>query len=79
MIARMKKPAPHSTTPATTVRLPSDLHAEIKYAAGINGNTMNAEIIFRLRGSVSKQIQLVTEQNEKTHELLKIIIGKVGK
>lgn len=39
---------------------------------------MNAEIIQRLSDSVGKQLQIITEQNKKTHELLEEILAKAG-
>jgi len=38
---------------------------------------MNAEIIHRLTSSVAQPLQIVTEQNEITHVLLKKILNKI--
>lgn len=73
----MKNREPQSKTPTTTVRLPPELHAMVKESAARNGHSMNAEIIHRLSAVVGKPIQIVTTQNEKTHELLKELIAKV--
>jgi hypothetical protein len=51
----MKKPPLQKTTQtdfvSTAVRIPADLHNELKEAALHNGRSMNAEIIARLRSS----------------------------
>jgi plasmid stability protein len=65
--------------PTTTVRLPDDLHAEIKAAAAAAGHSMNTEIIERLRHSfIGATIRDVVRQNEKTHEMVQQIIDAIS-
>jgi predicted HicB family RNase H-like nuclease len=40
----------------SAVRLPPDLHAELKAAAEINGRSLNAEMIARLRYRPSEEL-----------------------
>lgn len=74
----MKKSASPGKTPTTTVRLPPELHAQVKESAAKNGHSMNAEIIHILASFVGKPLQTVVEQNEKTHELLNKILNKLN-
>lgn len=74
----MKKSATPGKTPTTTVRLPPELHAQVKESAAKNGHSMNAEIIHRLTASVDGSLQMVTAQNLKTHELLEKILKRIN-
>lgn len=70
---------PKNKKPTTTVRLPPDLHAEIKAAAARAGHSMNDEIIDRLR-TVSAGVTLrdVIRQNEATHAMIQQIIDAIS-
>jgi plasmid stability protein len=64
--------------PTTTVRLPEDLHAEIKAAAAQAGHSMNTEIIDRLRtASAGATLRDVMRQNELTHTMVQQIIDAI--
>jgi predicted DNA-binding protein len=72
-----------TTRPTTTVRLPPDLHAEVKDAAERAGHSMNDEIIERLRtlstltsGTVT--LKDVVRQNEKTQAMVQQIIDAIS-
>lgn len=59
----------------TTVRLPPDLHAEIKDAAARAGHSMNVEIIARLTAQpVDITLRDVARQNVRTQEMIQRLI-----
>jgi len=60
----------------TALRLPPDLHAEIKSAAEYHGRSMNAEIIARLAAATAGPVTLDTlvAQQLRTQEMVQQII-----
>lgn len=63
----------------TTIRLPAELHSEIKETAKAAGHAMNIEIIARLT-SYPKGTTLndIAKQNSKTHEMVQQIIDAIS-
>lgn len=61
----------------TALRLPRDLHAEIKDAAEYHGRSMNAEIIARLESS-GVTLADIAQQNTKTQEMIQQIIDAIS-
>lgn len=63
----------------TTVRIPIELHKELKEAAASAGHPMNAEIVARLwaapRGTTLAEI---AKQNVRTQEMVQIIIDAIS-
>jgi len=61
----------------TTVRLPPDLHAEIKEAAARAGHSMNDEIILRLRAyAPSIALSDIAKQNAELKRMLQLLIDR---
>ena len=59
----------------TTVRLPPELHAEIKDAAARAGHSMNVEIIERLSAQpAALTLRDIARQNVRTQELIQRLI-----
>jgi hypothetical protein len=60
----------------TALRLPPDLHAEIKSAAEYHGRSMNAEILARLTATPAGPATLDTlaEQQQRTQAMVQQII-----
>lgn len=73
----IKNPPTKATVQAeyirSAMRLPPDLHAEIKDAAKENGRTMNAEIIARLRAS---PLEAVVRQNKEIQKMLRMLLDR---
>jgi hypothetical protein len=73
----MKKPEKQDVV--TTIRLPVDLHRELKETARIAGHAMNIEIIARLvahpKGTTLADI---AKQNTKTQEMIQQIIDAIS-
>jgi hypothetical protein len=72
-----------TTRPTTTVRLPPDLHTEVKDAAARAGHSMNDEIIQRLRTlssltSGGASLRDVMRQNERTQAMVQQIIDAIS-
>lgn len=60
----------------TTVRLPPELHAEIKDAAARAGHSMNLEIIARLSARpTGLTLQDIARQNVRTQEMIQQLIN----
>lgn len=72
----MKKPVKKDIV--TTIRIPVELHAELKAAAHLAGHAMNVEIITRL-WAAPKGTTLgdIARQNEKTQEMVQQIIDAI--
>lgn len=72
----MKKPEKKDIV--TTIRLPTELHAELKEAARLAGHPMIEEIIARL-WSTPKGTSLadIARQNIKTQEMVQQIIDAI--
>lgn len=68
----MKKlAAPQDDYIRTAIRLPRDLHADVRKAAAIAGHTMNAELIARIAGAEDRgAIHALTKQNERILKIL---------
>jgi plasmid stability protein len=76
-------PVEKKKKPTTTVRLPPDLHAEVKEAAARAGHSMNDEIIERLRSLSNANLggptlRDVVRQNEKTQLMVQQIIDAIS-
>lgn len=56
---------------ATAVRMPRDLHSELKQAAELAGRSLNAEIVARL--DASRKDSLSTDINEIKSNLRKVL------
>lgn len=70
----MKK-ADRQESIVTTIRLPVELHAEIKDAAFQAGHPMNTEIVARLQASPKgTSLADIARQNAKTQEMVQTII-----
>ena len=70
----MKKTAPRKPG-TTTVRLPPELHDEIKDAAARAGHSMNVEIIARLMSQPADlTLRDIARQNVRTQEMLQRLI-----
>lgn len=69
---------PISKASTTTVRLPPDLHAEIKAAAERAGHSMNVEIVARLSAPSGQTLRDISRQNQKTQEMIQIIIDAIS-
>jgi predicted transcriptional regulator len=61
----------------TALRLPRELHAEIKDAAEYHGRSMNAEIISRLE-SAGVTLSEIAQQNIKTQGMIQQIIDAIS-
>lgn len=61
----------------TTVRLPVELHAEIKKAAKAAGHSMNVEIVKRLSEPPENSLAAIAKQNVKTHDMIQQIIDAI--
>lgn len=74
----MKKPEKQESV-VTTIRIPLELHAELKAAAHMAGHPMNAEIIARL-WAIPKGVTLtdIARQNIQTQEMIQQIIDAIG-
>lgn len=72
--SRDEKPA---TPYTTTVRLPAELHAEIKDAAARAGHSMNVEIVARLSAPVGHSMLDLAKQNLKTQQMIQQIIDAI--
>lgn len=66
---------PQSDYHKTALRLPRDLHAEIRDAATKNGHSMNAEIITRLLAYQSFEARLRSLSRESSE--IKSIVKKI--
>ena len=78
----MKKPPiqkPKQTTHIHTgVRIPRELHAEIKSVVERDGTSMNAEIISRLKMShFEARLGEITAQNTELKEMLRKVLDKI--
>lgn len=63
----------------TTVRLPPDMHAEIKDTAERRGHAMNDEIVERLRAATdAPTLHEILRQNEKTQAMVQRIIDALS-
>jgi hypothetical protein len=64
----------------TALRLPPELHAEIKSAAEYHGRSMNAEIIARLAGTSASAATLDTlaAQQLRTQEMVQQVIDALS-
>lgn len=70
----MKKPAQRKAG-TTTVRLPPELHDEIKDAAARAGHSMNTEIIARLTAlPPDLTMRDIARQNVRTQEMIQRLI-----
>lgn len=70
-MTKSTKPKPGTTT----VRLPPELHAEIKDAAARAGHSMNVEIIARLLAAPSDiTLRDIARQNARMHEMIQRLI-----
>lgn len=66
------------TSVVTTVRLPAELHRELKEAAHQAGHPMNEEIIARLWASPrGSSLTDIARQNEKTQQMVQVIIDAI--
>jgi Arc-like DNA binding domain len=54
-------------TPAFNLRMPNDLKAQLRAEAEANGRSLNSEIVYRLRMSLTDP-QLRRWQERQTHE-----------
>lgn len=73
----MKKP--EKLDIVTTIRIPVELHAELKAAAHLAGHPMNAEIIARLWASPrGATLTDIARQNIKTQEMIQQIIDAIS-
>jgi hypothetical protein len=71
----MKKPAIPRKPGTTTVRLPPELHTEIKEAAARSGHSMNVEIVARLAArTVDLALTDIARQNVRTQEMIQRLI-----
>lgn len=73
----MKK-LPISKASTTTVRLPPELHAEIREAADRAGHSMNTEIVARLSAPSGQSLKDIARQNEKTQQMIQTIIDAIS-
>lgn len=74
----MKK-AERQESIVTTIRLPVELHAEIKDAAFQAGHPMNSEIVARLQASPKgTSLGDIARQNLKTQEMIQTIIDALS-
>jgi predicted HicB family RNase H-like nuclease len=78
----MKKPTPQKPKQndfiKSAVRLPPELHAEVKDAAARNGHSLNDEIIARLRISpVEAKLNEVVVQGAEIKTLMRKILDKL--
>lgn len=60
----------------TALRLPRELHAEIKSSADFHGRSMNAEIIARLSAFPAgpATLEQLAAQNRRTQDMVQMII-----
>jgi hypothetical protein len=66
------------TSVVTTIRLPRELHHEIKEAARVAGHPMNDEMIARLWASPrGTSLADLARQNEKTQQMVQMIIDAI--
>ena len=72
----MNKPPVRKTTKRvinTALRLPTELHGEIRQAADRNGRSMNAEIVARLQES---PLDDVKRQNDEIKAMIRQLLDR---
>lgn len=64
----------------TALRLPPELHAELKEAAIINGRSLNAEILDRLRtaSGIAAKLNEMSKQQKELYAIAKDTRDKVN-
>jgi HAMP domain-containing protein len=73
----MEKKTYKPKNPATTVRLPADLHSEIKESAAKEDRSMNDEIILRLRlYPIAAQLDEIEQQNAELKRMVQQLINR---
>ena len=79
MVKISPKKSTQSEYVKTALRLPPDLHAELKDSAEKNGRTMNAEIIARLQQMpVNVQLDNLANDQRQLVTIAKEILAAVG-
>jgi hypothetical protein len=74
----MEKKEKTKKPPTTTVRLPPDLHAEVKQAAAQAAHSMNDEIILRLQAhSQALALGDIAQQNVELQRMLQRLIDRL--
>jgi hypothetical protein len=74
----MEKKDKNKKPPTTTVRLPPDLHTEVKEAAAKAGRSMNDEIIIRLQAhSQALALGDIAQQNIELQRMVQRLIDRL--
>lgn len=74
----MEKKDKTQKPPTTTVRLPVELHAEVKGAAAKAGHSMNDEIILRLQAhSQALVLGDISQQNVELQRMVQRLIDRL--
>jgi hypothetical protein len=69
---------PKTRLPPTTVRLPADLHKEVKETAAKAGHSMNDEIILRLQAyAESLALSDIAQQNTELQRMVQRLIDRL--
>lgn len=75
----MKKPLKKQESITTTIRLPIEIHREIKESARIAGHPMNVEVIARLAAHPKgTTLGDIARQNVKTQQMVQQIIDAIS-